>query len=229
MIGTSTHLSDQCSRFAIPSFCYYVFPLCDEGSRGPLRRQLCRDECEALENNLCRHEYAIARSNPMILMQLELPTCHLLPRSGTPDAASCMRIGVPPEKLGPSRWNNWNTLLMKCMTNKSNIFMWLPDSPLDHTCYNGSGADYKGTVSITKSGHHCQPWSAQYPHSHHLSQEPELFGSHNFCRNPGGQMQAPWCFTLNPQVRVDLCDIPPCSKYSMEMSVCLIFTTRRSS
>lgn len=100
MIGTSTQLSDQCSKFAIPSFCYYVFPLCDESWRSQRQRQLCRDECEALENDLCHVEYTIARSNPMILMQLELPRCHLLPRPGTPEAASCIRIGVPPERLG---------------------------------------------------------------------------------------------------------------------------------
>lgn len=39
-------------------------------------------------------------------------------------------------------------------------------------------------------------------------------GAENFCRNAGGQEQGPWCYTRDPLVRWQHCDIPPCSSSS---------------
>ncbi|XP_032873651.1 tyrosine-protein kinase transmembrane receptor ROR2-like isoform X3 [Amblyraja radiata] len=92
---TSIMLSDQCSQFAFPAFCHFVFPLCDEDSSVLKPRELCRTECDILESYLCSAEYVYARSNPFILQQIQLPNCEDLPLPESPESANCLGIGIP--------------------------------------------------------------------------------------------------------------------------------------
>lgn len=41
---------------------------------------------------------------------------------------------------------------------------------------------------------------------------PELHNSENYCRNAGGEESSPWCYTMDPNVRWQKCDIPLCGK-----------------
>lgn len=44
---------------------------------------------------MCKTEYIIARSNPLILKRLKLPNCEDLAATDSPEAANCLRIGIP--------------------------------------------------------------------------------------------------------------------------------------
>ena len=76
--------------------------------------------------------------------------------------------------------------------------------------FDERGQNYRGKQNITQSGRTCQMWTSQTPHSHTRS------GEGNYCRNPDGETK-PWCYTTDPDVRFEFCDIPLCGKY---FSVC---------
>ena len=75
-------------------------------------------------------------------------------------------------------------------------------------------------MNVTKNGIPCQPWDAPSlihdpklnVHIHPLS---SLFRryleDHNYCRNPEGRGNRPWCYTLNSTIRWEYCDVPVCS------------------
>ena len=88
-------MSQSCAEFAVPSLCLAAFPLCDDQSGKPVPRKLCRDECEVLENDVCRLEYAIAKQHPLIGEQVMLPDCERLPPIGSKGSETCFRIGIP--------------------------------------------------------------------------------------------------------------------------------------
>lgn len=81
-------------------------------------------------------------------------------------------------------------------------------------CIRDNGRFYQGTVNVTKAGISCQRWDVQEPHYHDRPPDvfPEVQNAENYCRNAGGEETMPWCYTMEPTVRWQHCDIPVCGK-----------------
>ncbi|XP_078319395.1 inactive tyrosine-protein kinase transmembrane receptor ROR1-like isoform X3 [Crassostrea virginica] len=94
IIASSSEMSTTCHQYAIPFLCYFTFPLCDPTVEEPRPRQVCRDECEELEQHICEKEYRLGMNHPDIGKRF-LPVCKDLPPVGTPEGDNCVRIGVP--------------------------------------------------------------------------------------------------------------------------------------
>jgi Kringle domain len=88
------------------------------------------------------------------------------------------------------------------------------------------GTDYIGHRNTTVNGRTCQAWSSQFPHAH-IYKDPRQFpddtieDAGNYCRNPtpNTQLQGPYCYTTDPDVRIDLCDIPACPGCNSNYSI----------
>ncbi|CAG0914324.1 unnamed protein product [Notodromas monacha] len=80
------------------------------------------------------------------------------------------------------------------------------------TCTRGRGRFYQGTENVTEDGIPCQRWDSQTPHTHNQPPLffPELQDAENYCRNAGGQEPSPWCYTTDPAIRWQRCNIPQC-------------------
>jgi len=88
-------------------------------------------------------------------------------------------------------------------------------SDFDTGCYDESdkGKGYRGLVTSTASGRACQKWTVDKPHKIDMepSQENGL-GNHNYCRNPDGSEDKPWCYTMDPSPdkKKETCEVPEC-------------------
>jgi len=60
----------------------------------------------------------------------------------------------------------------------------------------------------------CQRWDSKVPHEFVRPPNvfPEVQNSENYCRNAGGEVSSPWCYTMDPDVRWQKCDVPLCGK-----------------
>ena len=87
---------------------------------------------------------------------------------------------------------------------------------IDYSCI--SPGQFNGYVSVTANGRICQQWTARSPHNHYDysgNQFPELSvaGASNYCRSPGGEKYV-WCYTTDPYLRWDICDVNLCGLFA---------------
>ncbi|KAG9280633.1 hepatocyte growth factor-like isoform X1 [Astyanax mexicanus] len=81
-------------------------------------------------------------------------------------------------------------------------------------CIVGSGVNYKGRRSVTRSGVSCQAWNVSVPHEHNYkpAKHKKFDLRENFCRNPDKDVSGPWCFTNSSETRYQECGLPQCSE-----------------
>ncbi|XP_076815263.1 uncharacterized protein LOC143461284 isoform X2 [Clavelina lepadiformis] len=75
-------------------------------------------------------------------------------------------------------------------------------------CIQGPSAWYRGKRNYTESEIPCQRWDVTFPHE--PKQTPRDGGHHNYCRNPDNDLDGTWCYTVDPDVKWQLCSIPKC-------------------
>jgi hypothetical protein len=193
VISSSQYLGAACSNYAIPAICVSSFPPCNKATEKP--RKICREECEILEDDLCRQETVLARHYGMLGSQNVLPICKELPPVGSTESSNCVRIGVAQ----------------------------VSQLVLPHTCYANYGREYRGTASTTKTGLNCLPWNKKS--SLATSSHVELIGGHNFCRNPNiadtkdQGFDEPWCYSSQDPNFREACEIPKCSHFNIYLYV----------
>uniref|UniRef100_A0A8C8WMV2 Kringle domain-containing protein n=1 Tax=Panthera leo TaxID=9689 RepID=A0A8C8WMV2_PANLE len=79
-------------------------------------------------------------------------------------------------------------------------------------CYQGNGQSYRGTSSTTITGKKCQPWSSMAVITKVWEALHTPAFCFQYCRNPDGDVNGPWCYTMSPRKLFDYCDVPQCGK-----------------
>uniref|UniRef100_A0A8C5P6Y5 receptor protein-tyrosine kinase n=1 Tax=Leptobrachium leishanense TaxID=445787 RepID=A0A8C5P6Y5_9ANUR len=179
-------VSSLCRPAAEALLCNYFFQECNPTGEGPAAKPICREHCLALKDLYCFKEWLAKEENSH--------------RSIYKDGV--MLLTLPDCEKLPS------------IHSKPKVCKRIP---YFETCYKGNGKYYQGNVNVTISGIPCQKWSQQLPHLHRRLPEvfPELTQSENYCRNPGGESERPWCYTTDPNMRWEYCNICPDIKISV--------------
>ncbi|XP_066022960.1 muscle, skeletal receptor tyrosine protein kinase isoform X1 [Pocillopora verrucosa] len=186
-------ISEKCQPIIKDLYCRYHFRPCDESLDKPTDRRICRSSCDYLMDDVCKKEADVLK----------------MAVSSSPD--------FNPNMINCSFYQPANG------GDAPECYEW-PDIPGDNTnsidCYFGVGLGYRGNVNVTRSGRTCQSWRSQCPHRHWRIPKDVAKSKNdsNLCRNPDSSApDGPWCYTTDPNVRWEYCNVSRCPSRSKEL------------
>lgn len=84
-------------------------------------------------------------------------------------------------------------------------------------CLQGTGESYTGTLSVTLHGHTCLDWNLPKAKALSVGKDfnPEVTLLKNYCRNPDGDLEGPWCYVKELEnITIDYCDLELCGEFN---------------
>lgn len=84
-------------------------------------------------------------------------------------------------------------------------------------CLPGNAESYTGTLSVSLHGHTCLDWNLPIVKALFVGKDfnPEVTLSKNYCRNPDGDLEGPWCYVKKAgNITIDYCDLELCGEFN---------------
>ncbi|PWA17066.1 hypothetical protein CCH79_00013285 [Gambusia affinis] len=107
--------------------------------------------------------------------------------------------------------------------SQSQFWLWVSLFLAVIKCYTANGEDYRGFQNQTSlnGGKPCLFWNETFQHPYNTLKYPNGeggLGSHNYCRNPDGDVQ-PWCYIADHEdvSYWKYCDIPSCQSKKLPL------------
>ncbi|KAI6191673.1 BMA-CAM-1, isoform c [Aphelenchoides bicaudatus] len=192
-INKMPNVSTECKNYSHAVACYHRYKICSQNpGQSPTNNviSLCRSDCDDLTANTCPKEMAMAAQHELVGdgPKSLLPQCETL----SPSAQQCIRVLKPVSPQYPGNLGNEQ-----------------PKPQFSHWCYVDTGLKYEGNVAVTKSKKICLPWRSATSSEFSPDNNPRLRNVGNHCRNPGGPIGQPWCYTA-PNGLPEPCEIHRC-------------------
>lgn len=187
-IDTMLTVTPQCKKYAHAVACFHNYQVCDRSLdslelKSTDTMRVCKKDCVLIQKKYCLEEFQLAEQSQLVGEGKFFPDCNALPE----DTRSCLAVpGVRQERTEPPH---------TAVVSSSRI------------CYRKNGMNFTGDVSKTRSGKRCLRWIEST--GGYVEKYPELRNSQNYCRNPGGEKAAPWCYSKATKAE-EYCDIPKC-------------------